>query len=206
MFVRASLYKRREGNQLDATECFIALIICWTCFGHLYAHHQELETILVSLPLMVCNVLVAGGRQSGAGQQAMRSGWGKLIEQLPSLHTLCGNNTSIVSRSWWWAYKCPKHVEQIISAINHSVASSRFSSLRLYNDARTNTHQPAISCLFVILQAHSSWPSVCLYACFSAAPTGRIFVKFVIGDIHENPSRNSKFGNTEHFIWSPKYV
>ena len=28
------------------------------------------------------------------------------------------------------AYKCPKHVEQIISAINHSVASSWFSSLR----------------------------------------------------------------------------
>jgi len=20
-------------------------------------------------------------------------------------------------RSWWWAYKCPKHVEQIISAL-----------------------------------------------------------------------------------------
>jgi hypothetical protein len=58
-----------------------------------------------------------------------------------ALHTICGNNTSIVSSSWWWAYKCPKHVEQIISAINHSVASSWFSSLRLYYDARTNIHQ-----------------------------------------------------------------
>jgi len=55
MFVRASLYKRREENQLDATECFITLIMCSTCFGHLYAHHQELETILVLLPHMVCN-------------------------------------------------------------------------------------------------------------------------------------------------------
>jgi len=72
--VRASLYKRREENQLDATECFIALIICSTCFGHLYAHHQELETILVLLPHMACNALVAGGRRSGAGQQAMRLG------------------------------------------------------------------------------------------------------------------------------------
>jgi len=27
MFVRASLYKRREESQRDATECFIALII-----------------------------------------------------------------------------------------------------------------------------------------------------------------------------------
>jgi len=47
----------------------------------------------------------------------------------------------IVSSSWWWAYMCPKHVEQIISAIKHSVTSSWFSSLRLYNDARTNIHQ-----------------------------------------------------------------
>ena len=74
MFVRASLYKRREESQLDATECFIALIICSTCFEHLYVHRQELETIFVLLPHMVCNALVAGGRRSGAGQQAMRPG------------------------------------------------------------------------------------------------------------------------------------
>ena len=67
-------YKRTEENQLDATECFIALIICSTCFGHLHAHHQELETILVLLPHMVCNALVAGGRLLGAEQQAMRTG------------------------------------------------------------------------------------------------------------------------------------
>ena len=47
-----------------------------------------------------------------------------------ALHTICGNNTDIVSSSWWWAYKCPKHVEQIVNSINHSVASSCFSSLR----------------------------------------------------------------------------
>jgi len=39
------------------------------------------------------------------------------------LHTICGTNISIVSSSWWWAHKCPKHV---ISAMNHSVASSWF--------------------------------------------------------------------------------
>jgi len=59
----------REENQLDATEWFIAFIICSTCIGHLHAPHQELETILVLLPHMV-----AGGRRSGAGQQAMRLG------------------------------------------------------------------------------------------------------------------------------------
>jgi len=58
-----------------------------------------------------------------------------------TLHTISGNTTSIVSSSWWWAYECPKHVEHIISAIKHSVASSWFSSLRLYYDARTNIHQ-----------------------------------------------------------------
>jgi len=73
-FVRASLYKRREEKQLDATVCFIAHIICSTCFGHLYAHLQELETMFVLLPHMVCNALVAGGRRSEAEQQAMRPG------------------------------------------------------------------------------------------------------------------------------------
>jgi hypothetical protein len=74
MFVRASLYKRRKENQLHATEWFIVLIICSTCFGHLYVHHHELETILVLLRHMVCNVLVAGGWRSGAVQRAMCPG------------------------------------------------------------------------------------------------------------------------------------
>ena len=74
MFVRASYYERREENQLDATECFIAIIICSTCFGHSYAHHQELETLLVLLPRMVCDALVAGVRLLGVEQQAVRPG------------------------------------------------------------------------------------------------------------------------------------
>ena len=68
MFVSASLYKSREENQVDATECFIAIIICSTCFRHLYAHHQELKTILVLLLHMVCSALVAGGQLLGAEQ------------------------------------------------------------------------------------------------------------------------------------------
>ena len=67
-------YLRREENQLDATECFIALIIRSTCFGHLYAHRQDLETINALLPHMVCNALVAVGRLLRAEQQAMRPG------------------------------------------------------------------------------------------------------------------------------------
>jgi len=57
----------REENQLDVTECFIALIIYSTYFGHLYAHHQDLETILVLLPHMVRSALVVGGRLLQAG-------------------------------------------------------------------------------------------------------------------------------------------
>ena len=56
---------RREENQLYVTECFIALMIRSTCFGHFYAHHQELETIFVLLPPMVCSawLLVVGGQE-----------------------------------------------------------------------------------------------------------------------------------------------
>ena len=58
-----------KKNQLDATESFIAIIICPTCFGHFYAHHQELETICVLLPTMVCSawLLVVGGQVQAAG-------------------------------------------------------------------------------------------------------------------------------------------
>ena len=65
---------RRQENQLDDTEFFIGFIICSTRFGHLYAHHQEFETILVLLLHMVCNALVAGGRLLGPEQQAMHRG------------------------------------------------------------------------------------------------------------------------------------
>jgi len=42
---RASSMICREKSQLDATQWFIELTIRSTCFGHCYAHHQELETI-----------------------------------------------------------------------------------------------------------------------------------------------------------------
>ena len=45
--------------QLDATEVFIAdLIVCSTCFGHHYAHHQDLKSIIQwSLRLVFCAVV-----------------------------------------------------------------------------------------------------------------------------------------------------
>ena len=64
------------------------------------------------------------------GRIACRSAPSSRPPATKALHTMCGNNTRIVSSSWWWAYKCPKHVEQIISAVKHSVASSWFPSIR----------------------------------------------------------------------------
>jgi len=58
-----------KKNQLHSTEWFIALIIFSTRFGHFYAHHQELETISVLLPLLLCDALVAGCRRSGVGSR-----------------------------------------------------------------------------------------------------------------------------------------
>ena len=68
-----------EENQLDVTKCFIELVICSTCFGHVYAHHQELVTILL-VWRVVCNSWLLVVRRSGAGQQAVRPEWGLLFD------------------------------------------------------------------------------------------------------------------------------
>ena len=45
--------------QLDATEVFIAdLIACVTCFGHHYAHHQELKNVIQWLLPVVFRAVV----------------------------------------------------------------------------------------------------------------------------------------------------
>ena len=62
-----------EEKQLDATQCFIELVICSTCFGHVYAHHQELATTLL-IWHVVCNSWLMVVGRSGAEQQAMRPG------------------------------------------------------------------------------------------------------------------------------------
>jgi hypothetical protein len=49
--------------------------------------------------------------------------------------------TGIVSGSWWWAYKCPKHVEQITRTINHWVTSSWFSSPHINREISTKSGQ-----------------------------------------------------------------
>jgi len=38
----------RIKDQLDVTYYFISLLMCSTCFGHLYIHHEELATMLLN--------------------------------------------------------------------------------------------------------------------------------------------------------------
>jgi len=66
-FKLVKIYEEKE-IQLDATELFIALVICSTCFGHFYAHHQELETILCyySLWCVMSWLLVVGSQVRGS--------------------------------------------------------------------------------------------------------------------------------------------
>ena len=70
-------------RQLDATEVFIAdLIACSTCFGHHYAHHLELKSIIqwllpVAFRAVVFRLLVwcgAEGYVSGL-QEAVAEGY-----------------------------------------------------------------------------------------------------------------------------------
>ena len=48
----------KNKNQLDVTHYFTVLLIGSTCFGHYYAHHQELATITLITtlvaPFLVC--------------------------------------------------------------------------------------------------------------------------------------------------------
>jgi len=42
----------KNKNQLDATNYFIVLLIGSACFGHHYAHHQEIATTMLITTLV----------------------------------------------------------------------------------------------------------------------------------------------------------
>ena len=121
--------KMESRNQLDATQCFIELVVCSTCFGHVYALHQELATILLVVWYVVCNswLLVVG--RSGAGRQAMRLSWGMLFDSIPQPGRIaCGPAPDAVrqlpstrTHSMWPCARPSNH-----KFIKHCVASSWF--------------------------------------------------------------------------------
>ena len=60
--------------QLDATEVFIAdLTVCLTCFGHHYAHHQELKSIIQWLLRVVFCAVVFSSSWFGVELRVMCS-------------------------------------------------------------------------------------------------------------------------------------
>ena len=59
--------------QLDATEVSVAdLIACSTCFGHHYAHHQELKSIIQWLLRVVFCAMFFSNSWSGVELRVMR--------------------------------------------------------------------------------------------------------------------------------------
>ena len=114
------------GNKMP-TRCnrvfFIAdLIACSTCFGHHYAHHQELKSIIQwLLPVVFRAVNQHPANRTHNPQLHTRPATWKTTAR----NTTGSNHCIILLSSWWWARWCPKHVEQAIrSAIKTSVASS----------------------------------------------------------------------------------
>ena len=58
--------------RLDTTEVFIAdLIACSTCFGHHYAHHQELKSIIQWLLRVVFRAVFFSSSWSGVELRVM---------------------------------------------------------------------------------------------------------------------------------------
>ena len=79
--------------QLDATEVFIAdLIACSKCFGHHHAHHQH-----------------PANRTHNPQLHTRPATW-----KTTAQNTTRSNHCKILLGSWWWAWWCPKHVEQAI--------------------------------------------------------------------------------------------
>ena len=146
----------KNKNQLDAIYRFIILIIGSICFGHCYAHHQELTTIILITKLVIsflvcCRLEV---RCRHAGQMSGLQTIARTIACSPDTYPACLHLTSnqqqpknqtahvvistIVVSSWWWTQKCPKRVEHVICIIKHEVASRwfLFFSYRLQKSVR----------------------------------------------------------------------
>ena len=92
----------RIKNQLDATY-FIVLRIGSTCFGHYYAHHQELATIMLITTLVVsflvcCSRTLACSPDTTPTKPHLTSNL-----QQTKIETTSVVINVIVASSWWWA-------------------------------------------------------------------------------------------------------
>jgi len=111
---RASLWQLKNKSQLEATYCFIILMISWTCFGPCYAHHQVLTTIVL-IPHWSSRSWVAVGWKLGAGRLEAIGAIACSADTYPACLNLTSNQqqpknrmvhvviSTIVVSSWWWA-------------------------------------------------------------------------------------------------------
>ena len=92
--VPENLFKYVEIKcQLDATEVFIAdLIACSTCFGHHYAYHQELKSIIQWLLPMVFRAV-----------KTYKKTYKIIFYVFTARNTTGSNHCTILLSSWWWA-------------------------------------------------------------------------------------------------------
>ena len=67
----------KNKNQIDATYYFIVLLIGSTCFGHYYAHHQELTTVMFITTLVVSFL--------GCCRLEVRCGWAGVVSGLQAI-------------------------------------------------------------------------------------------------------------------------
>ena len=103
-----------KKNQLDVTECFIALMICSTCFGYFYAYHQRLYVFYYCLG---CAVLCcwfsevrcrAAGCASRKRNVARAAAGGRPATSWVHYTTSCNTQSSAPEDG---QNNCPKHVE-----------------------------------------------------------------------------------------------
>ena len=122
---------KNQKNQLDATYYFIVLLLGSTCFGHYYAHHQELATVMLITTLQSCFSLQSGHYSSLTAPNLQPTANQERNDQ-------CGNQhhsrellmMGMVMLETCWAYKRQNKIYQVTSLF--------FS---YHNDARCNKHQ-----------------------------------------------------------------
>ena len=84
--------------QLDATEVFITdLNACSTCFGHHYAHHQELKSIIQWLLHVVFSAVVFSSSWSGVELRVMRPVCRMLVYWLSAIKTSVASSWHFIS-------------------------------------------------------------------------------------------------------------
>jgi len=139
VLVHVMNYWGKNTNKMQQYRWFIVNCRCWllstvsTCFGHLYAQCQEKRPcvtaygvyLLVVLDVAGCGTVVLLKQQPSQCSHPQRS---TTVPQPATSNTTSKYIPYAVTRgifSWWWAYRCPKHVETVVNnqhlqlTINH---------------------------------------------------------------------------------------